>query len=146
MTSAGVKVKEKKTKTQENLLTLALPNQSNAVIYYITSAFRFSSLTQKEKNENRPRRYRGSSTLKHSPQFFVYRVSPQCMSKESKNMQQEQNLFHFFNSSRKHLERLTVSPTYTYKASTWRSSTLDLSSTICFSVLLTSSKRVCAAP
>lgn len=56
MTSAGVKVKEK-TKNQENLLTLALPNQSNAVIYYITSAFRFSSQTQKGKtNENRPRR------------------------------------------------------------------------------------------
>lgn len=49
MTSAGVKVKEKKTKTQEKLLTLALPNQSNAVIYYITSAFPLSSLTLKEK-------------------------------------------------------------------------------------------------
>lgn len=48
MTSAGVKVKEK-TKNQKKLLTLALPNQSNAVIYYITSAFQFSSLTQKEK-------------------------------------------------------------------------------------------------
>lgn len=36
MTSAGVKVKEK---TKNQLLTLALPNQSNAVIYYITSAF-----------------------------------------------------------------------------------------------------------
>lgn len=45
----------KKTKTQENLLTFALPNQSNAVIYYITSAFPLSSLTQK-KNEDRPRR------------------------------------------------------------------------------------------
>lgn len=61
MTSAGVKVKEK-TKNQENLLTLALPNQSNAVIYYITSAFRFSSRTQKGKtNENRPRRSEQSS-------------------------------------------------------------------------------------
>lgn len=65
MTSAGVK---EKTKNQENLLTLALPNQSNAVIYYITSAFRFSSLTQKEKtNENRPRR-EGAALENHSPQ------------------------------------------------------------------------------
>lgn len=85
MTSAGVKVKEK-TKNQENLLTLALPNQSNAVIYYITSAFRFSSRTQKGKtNENRPRR--SEQHLKnHSPQSSLCTGSHPSVCQNSQKM------------------------------------------------------------
>lgn len=80
MTSAGVKVKEK-TKNQENLLTLALPNQSNAVIYYITSAFRFSSRTQKGNKREQAKKERAALEKSFSTEFFVYRVSPQCVSK-----------------------------------------------------------------
>lgn len=73
MTSAGVKVKEK-TKNQENLLTLALPNQSNAVIYYITSAFWFSSLTQTEKMRTGQEGAEGAALQKSfSTEFFMYR-------------------------------------------------------------------------
>ena len=93
MTSAGVKVKEKKTNKQtRKLLTLALPNQSNAVIYYITSAFWFSSLTQKEKKTRTGQEGAEGVALQKSIsiKFFIYRVSPQRMPVKSKNVQQEQ--------------------------------------------------------
>lgn len=67
MTSAGVKVKEKTNKQTRKLLTLALPNQSNAVIYYITSAFWFSSLTQKEKKREQAKKVQREQHLKNQP-------------------------------------------------------------------------------
>lgn len=86
----------KKTKNQENLLTLALPNQSNAVIYYITSAFRFSSLTQKEKTRTGQEGAEGAALKIVLHRILCIQGLTPVHVDRVKNVQQEQDFFYFF--------------------------------------------------
>lgn len=105
----------KKIRNKKNTNFLLLPNQSNAVTYYITSAFCFSSIIQREVFKKLGKhRDRKGDCIKYSPLNTFYMVLVQYRHVALEYVQQNVfliifNIFmkNFFNTVKPRLQKLT---------------------------------------